>query len=167
MDVEEEGTGQNRLFVILAVSLLGLLVLGFLGIGGVFVIRQNLQEQETTGRATPTLMAILPNPTRTFTPVPPLTTNTPAPTPTNTPVLSSRSAIEGEEAAAGESGSAKAATPTPKPSPTRTAVAVAAAAGSSSTVVPETGLGGLEIGLLALGLVIVLFIARRWRTSLE
>ena len=43
--MEDEHTGQSRLFVILAIALIGLLVLGLLGIGGVFVIRQNLQEQ--------------------------------------------------------------------------------------------------------------------------
>ena len=42
--MEEETRGPNRLFVILAVSLIGLLVLGLLGVGGVFVIRQNLHQ---------------------------------------------------------------------------------------------------------------------------
>ena len=38
--MEEETTGgQNRLFVILAISLIGLLVFGLVGIGGVFIIR--------------------------------------------------------------------------------------------------------------------------------
>ena len=67
----EENTGQSRLFVILAIALIGLLVLGLLGIGGVFVIRQNLQEQAALTNPTPTLLLQLPNPTATFTPIKP------------------------------------------------------------------------------------------------
>ena len=66
--MEEETTGQNRLFVILAISLIGLLVLGLVGIGGVFIIRQNLDKQAVASRPTPTLVTILPNATPTFTP---------------------------------------------------------------------------------------------------
>jgi hypothetical protein len=97
--MEEETTGQSKLFIILAVALIGLLVLGLVGIGGVFIIRQNLQEQAALARPTPTLLIRLPNPTATFTPVKPAATNTPAPTPTNTPVLVPGS--EGEAAAVG------------------------------------------------------------------
>jgi hypothetical protein len=160
--VEEESTGQSRLFVILAVSLIGLLVLGLLGVGGVFIIRQNLQEQADASRPTATLNIVLPNPTATFTPLPPLSTNTPAPTPTNTPVVAAGS-TGGEEAAssgAGEQGAA----PTVKPSPTRTPVSGATTAGTTE-VVPETGLGGLEAILIAGGLTIVLLVARRLRTA--
>jgi hypothetical protein len=32
--------------------------------------------------------------------------------------------------------------------------------------VPETGFGGLEVVLIAIGLAVVLFIARRWRMSM-
>ncbi len=74
----EEESGQNRLFVILAVSLIGLLVLGLLGVGGVFIIRQNLEEQAIASQPTPTLMAILPNPTATLLPTTPTPTNTPS-----------------------------------------------------------------------------------------
>jgi hypothetical protein len=160
--MEEETTGQSRLFVILAVSLIGLLVLGLVGIGGVFIIRQNLEKQAVASRPTPTLMAILPNATATPTPASVKPTNTPLPTPTNTPVVSAKSA-SGEEAAS--SGSAQNnATPTRKPSPTRTPVAGAAQAGVTN-VVPETGIGGLEAILIAVGLTAVLFVARRLRTS--
>ncbi len=165
MEEEEKSTGQNRLFVILAISLIGLLVLGLLGVGGVFIIRQNLQEQAAASRATPTLITILPNATPTFTPIRPLSTNTPAPTPTNTAVLAPRNA-SGEEAASSSAEEAAQAnsTPTPKPSPTRTPVPGASAA-SATNVVPETGIGGLEAVLIALALTGVLFVARRLRTS--
>jgi hypothetical protein len=159
--MEEETTGQNRLFVILAISLVGLLVLGLVGIGGVFIIRQNLEQQAAASRPTPTLVAVLPNATSTFTPVAPKPTNTPMPTPTNTPVLSPQSSIG--EGAATNRGSAQG-SPTPKPSPTRTPVSGAAGAGTTN-VVPETGIGGLEAVLIAVGLTAVLFIVRRLRTS--
>ena len=91
--MEEESTRQSRLFVILAIALIGLLVLGLLGIGGVFVIRQNLEEQAALSRPTPTLMIMLPEPSPTFTPVKAAATSTPAPTPTNTPDPSSVSLL--------------------------------------------------------------------------
>ncbi|MBN1993274.1 MAG: hypothetical protein JW953_11290 [Anaerolineae bacterium] len=154
----EEGGGPNRLFLILAISLVGLLVLGLLGVGGVFVIRQNLQGQEVASRPTPTLIIRLPNPTATPTPLRMNPTDTPAPTPTNTPVISPGS---GEEAAVG-GGQAKN-TPAPQPSPTRTPLPAAETA--STTVVPETGAGGLELVLAAAGLIAVFFIARRLRMA--
>ena len=154
--MEEEGSGANRLFVILAVSLIGLLVLGLLGVGGVFVIRQNMAKQESVGRPTPTLIIRLPNPTASPTPVT-IATNTPAPTPTNTPVVDPNA--KGEEAAV-SSGQAN---PTANPSPTRTPVPQAEEAGV--TVVPETGLGGLEIVLISVGLIGVFFVARRLRMA--
>lgn len=158
--MEEETTGQNRLFVILAISLIGLLVLGLVGIGGVFIIRQNLEQQTVASRPTPTLVSILPNATATFTPASPQATNTPMPTPTNTPVVSGEEGATGGETA----GAPREATATSKPWPTRTPVGGAAEAGVTN-VVPETGIGGLEAVLIAVGLTAVLFIARRLRTS--
>lgn len=159
---EEQGAGQNKLFVILSIALIGLLVLGLLGVGGVFIIRQNLEKQEAASRATPTLLAVLPNPTATSLPPTPAPTTTMGPTPTNTPVLSP-SDIGGEEAASGR-GAQDSGTSTRQPTPTRTPVAGAAVAGTRE-VVPETGLGGAEAVLIALGLTAVLFIARRLRLS--
>lgn len=153
---EEEGRGTNRLFMILAISLVGLLVLGLLGVGGVFVIRQNLQQQTVASRPTPTLIIRLPNPTATSARVNIPPTNTPAPTPTNTPVINPSS---GQEAAIG--GQTQKQAPTPKPAPTKRAAAAAQPAGTA--VVPETGVGGLEIVLAAVGLIAVFFIARRLR----
>jgi len=163
--VEEEGIQQSRLFVILAIALVGLLVLGLLGIGGVFVIRQNLQEQAALSRPTPTLMIRLPEPSATFTPVKPAATNTPAPTPTNTPVVGEDgSKPSGAPAAVGGGGSGEAQGISGLPLPDTNGVPGAGAAGVPNTV-PDTGLGGIEAVLIALGLAGVLFVARRMRMS--
>ncbi len=163
--MEEESTHQSRLFVILAIALIGLLVLGLLGIGGVFVIRQNLQEQAALVQPTPTLMIRLPNPTATFTPVKPAATNTPAPTPTNTPVVGPGGAAAPGEAAAVGSNSGGGVPGLPLPNKPPAGGASTAGDAERPQNVPETGLGGLEIVLIALGLVIVLFVARRWRMA--
>jgi hypothetical protein len=159
--MEEEGRGPSRLFVILAVSLIGLLVLGLLGVGGVFVIRQNMQEQTVASRPTPTLIVRLPQPTTTSTRVVIPPTKTPGPTPTSTPVVNPN--VKGEEAAVGNGQGQDSNTPGPQPTPTRTPVPKAEEAGV--TVVPETGVGGLEIVLIAVGLIAVFFIARRLRMA--
>ncbi len=163
---EEEEGGQSRLFTILAIALVGLLVLGLLGIGGVFIIRQNVREQTEASQPTPTLMARLPNPSATFTPAAPRVTQTPLPTPTNTPVVAPGSKLVQEAASSKqtEGGAGQQADPTKAPTPTRTPVAGAAPAGSQ--VVPETGIGGLGAALLAAGLAGVFFAARRLRMSL-
>lgn len=169
--MEEEHTGHSRLFAILAISLIGLLVLGLLGIGGVFVIRQNLQEQAVLSQPTPTLVIKLPNPTATFTPIKLAATNTPQPTPTNTPVLAASNA-SGEEAAVSSTdgdapGSSQPAQDNPlsQAIPKAPPVAGAAEAGLPEEV-PETGLGALEAVLIAAGLVVVLFVTRRMRMAL-
>jgi hypothetical protein len=165
MIVEEENTRQSRLFVILAIALIGLLVLGLLGIGGVFVIRQNLQEQAARSRVVPTLSLSLPEPSPTFTPIKPVPTNTPAPTPTNTPVVASNNNPAAEQAAVGNgnSGGQPAQDVTlPKPGTRTPGGAPAATPGA----VPQTGLGALEAVLIAVGLIGVLVVARRLRMSL-
>lgn len=162
---EEEGGHQNRLFVILAVALIGLLVLGLVGIGGVFIVRQNMREQAAAAWPTPTLLVRLPNPSATFTPTS-LPTNTPAPTPTNTPVVAQGSGM-GQEAASRKEGDSQAATAEPteaRPTPTRTPVAGAAPTGA--TMVPETGIGGMAAALIGVGLAGVFFVARRLRATL-
>jgi len=162
--MEEETTGgQNRLFMILAVSLIGLLVLGLVGIGGVFIIRQNLEQQTLASQPTPTKVLVLPNATSTPTLVAEkASANTPMPTPTNTPVVAAGSG--GEEAAANKGSEL---TPTPKPWPTRTPVpgATEAGVGETAEVVPETGIGGLTAVLIALTLTVVLLVTRRLRTA--
>ena len=170
--MEEESTRQSRLFVILAIALIGLLVLGLLGIGGVFVIRQNMQEQAALSRPTPTLMIKLPDPSPTFTPVKSAATSTPAPTPTNTPVVGAegKKPAAGELAAAGSTGvnnndQGEGAIGLPLPEKTTADGGGAAAAAETPETVPETGLGGLEIILIAVGLVLVLLVTRRMRST--
>jgi cytoskeletal protein RodZ len=174
---EEETTGQSRLFVILSIALIGLLVLGLLGIGGVFVIRQNMEEQALASRPSPTALIRLPEASPTSLPTRSVVaTNTPAPTPTSTPVVAAGGG--GEEAAssqnpvigtgenaegAGGDNQAAANTPAPNPSPTRTPAPSAETAGA--TEVPNTGLGALESVGLALGLIFVFFVARRLRLN--
>ena len=160
--MDDEQVGQSRLFVILAIALIGLLVLGLLGIGGVFVIRQNLQEQSTVSQPRPTPIIRLPEPTPTPVPVKPAVTNTPAPTPTNTPVVEPGS-VSGEGAAVGNienndsSGGQGGFLPKPPVN------------GADQTKlpdqVPETGLGAIEAVLIAVGLIGVVFIARRMRLA--
>jgi hypothetical protein len=160
---EEEGTGQNRLFVTLAVALIGLLVLGLLGVGAVFIIRQNLNEQTVAVQPSPTLLIKLPNPTATFTPAPKIPTNTPMPTPTNTPVLIPGKA---EEAAAAGKKEQQEQQPVLTLKATNTPVPKAGPAATQQQI-PQTGFGGLEIALIAVGLAAVLFIARRLRTTIR
>lgn len=169
--MEEETTGQSKLFVILAVALIGLLVLGLLGIGGVFVIRQNLREQAALALPTPTLVINLPKPTPAATAAAARPTNTPVmPTPTNTPVVEPGS--DGEKAAAVSSGDKKEigtdAVDITLPKP---ANAKAPANGSSSATtpneVPNTGLGAMEAVLIAVSFITVLFVARRMRMKIS
>ena len=161
--MDEEQVGQSRLFVILAIALIGLLVLGLLGIGGVFVIRQNLQEQSTASQPRPTPIIRLPEPTPTPVPIKAPATNTPAPTPTNTPVVEPGS-VSGEEAAVGNIDNNN--TPPggqggflPKPPVNGGDPA------KLPNQVPETGLGAAEAILIAIGLIGVVFIARRMRMA--
>ncbi len=162
--MEEEHTGQSRLFVILAIALIGLLVVGLLGIGGVFVIRQNLKEQAAVTAATPTVIIKLPQPSVTSSPPTQAAAVNP-PTPTSTPVLvvgdsGQQEASVGSIGSDNEPGEAQdMSLPLPN-----TPVAGASEAGLPDQV-PETGLGALEAILIAVGFVMVLFVARRMRLS--
>lgn len=158
---EEEGTGQNRLFVTLAVALIGLLVLGLLGVGAVFIIRQNMDQQTVALQPSPTLLIKLPNPTATSTPLPKAPTNTPMATPTNTPVVAPGSAQEA--AAGGTKPQAQSTLPALNPAATK---AVPTPAPAKNAAMPNTGFGGFEAVLVAFGLVGVLFIVRRLRMAL-
>ncbi|MDM8528498.1 hypothetical protein QUF58_09845 [Anaerolineales bacterium HSG24] len=194
--MEAENSGQSKLFVILVVSLVGLLVLGLVGIGGVFVLRQNMA-QIIAAHPTSTLIiklppAITPTPRVEYEP-----TNTPEPTSTNTPVIQSGNNVapaaagslsdeadsqvteaDGSETAnaGGGGGDVDAeAEPTPKPSPTSvekdsssqtTTEDSGGAEVTTAGTVPDTGLNAFQSIMLALGLVTVLLVARRLRTSL-
>jgi hypothetical protein len=162
--MDEETTGQSRLFVILAIALIGLLVLGLLGIGGVFVIRQNLQEQAALSiTSTPTLAIKLPVPTATSVPATKVSSaTTAAPTPTNTPVVADAAeAAVGSVDDSGEGGGLPPGGFIPKPTPQ------GATDSNLPAEVPDTGLGALEAILIAVGLIGVLLIARRMRTSAQ
>lgn len=157
--MRKDDIGQSRLFVILAIALVGLLILGLLGIGGVFVIRQNLQGQASLSEPTPTLVIRLPNPTATPVPVSAQPTNTPAPTPTNTPVVEPGEG--GSEAAVGrvdDTGDGSQGPLLPVPSPRASEDQA-----NLPEQVPETGLGALEAVAIAIAFGTVLFVARRMR----
>lgn len=167
-----EGGGSNSLFIIVAVGLAGLIVLGLIAIGGVLYIRsQNaaLQIAQITPEATPTIdlaniddtptPATTATPTSTQTSSPLVPADTPTPTATSTPVVQPTNT---RVVADGETGSD--ATPTA----TRTPIPVGTPAGNQPTPaeVPNTGAGGLELGLIGAGLLAVLFISRRLRQTI-
>ncbi|MCB0193747.1 MAG: hypothetical protein KDJ65_17495 [Anaerolineae bacterium] len=170
--MEEETTGQSKLFVILAVALIGLLVLGLLGIGGVFVIRQNLREQAALAQPTATLVINLPKPTPIATAAAVNPTNTPVmPTPTNTPVVAAGSAAADEAAAVTTGGDEEveesetegAAISLPRPSTSNSSTSGAASEAATPSEVPNTGLGAVEAVLVGLSFITVLIVARRMR----
>jgi hypothetical protein len=151
--------GGNRLFIILAIGLAGLIVLGLVAIGGVLILR-NIRTQQSLAQATPptpTLAIVeeLPTSTSTHTPVPPPPTDTPTVTPTNTPVVLPTDTPTQEEAATGTASA-------PTPTETNTPVPVGTPAGDGGEV-PDTGVGGFGLALIAVGLVGVLAISRRLR----
>src|SRR5512137_1088015 len=89
-EIAPAGGGPNRLFVVIALGLVGLLLLGLIAIGGVFLIPRLLG----SGPAAPTLRVAVTTPTRLVAAAAatdtPTSTDTPAPTSTsviNTPVL--------------------------------------------------------------------------------
>jgi hypothetical protein len=181
--MEEETTGQSKLFVIMAVALIGLLVLGLVGIGGVFVIRQNMREQQLAAqRVAPTVVINLPQPTAAFAPAAPTPTNTRA-LPTATPTAVTAPGSNGEQAsisqadgnakpgeaedAAGQketvgetdqNGANGVMLPLPHNKP-------GASAATTPSEVPNTGLGAMDAVLMALAFIAVLAMARWMRLA--
>lgn len=158
-DSVENESGGNRLFIILAVGLAGLIVLGLLAIGGVLVLRniqgeQRVAQEVVPAAATPTLAIVAELPTKvpTNTPVPTVAPVEPTITPTNTPVVLPTNTPSEEEIAAATEAEA-----TDTPVPVGTPV--------SNDEVPNTGFGGFEFALMALALVAVLFVSRRARQT--
>lgn len=151
----------NKLFVMIAIFLVGMLVLGLFAIGGVVIFGTiNRQSARPTPTATLAVVKLPPTPTITSTPTAtPSPTATSLPTPTNTPVVQATATPSLIESAPEVSGQAEA----PIPAPTWTPALEASVAAEEST--PDTGIGGIEMILIAVGLVGVLFIARRLRTS--
>jgi nitrate reductase NapE component len=140
----------NRLFIVLAVGLVGLLVLGVIGIGG-FVLLQNVMRPA----AAPTVRAAaVTTPTRVPLSPTPAATATPAPTEAATPTLVLTGGAGG--------------TPTPLGTPgTVTPTSTGGVTGTPGTgQLPKSGLG--EDLLVLVGgvvLVLIVFAARRARTS--
>jgi len=133
---EWEGLGQNRIFTIIALGLVGLLILGLLGIGGlIFITRLRVP-------ATPTVVAEI-TPTATPTKAPTITpTKVPTATPTRTP------------------------TPVPAATPTRVATPSPTPLVTPTPTeegVPETGWGPLEAALVGSFLAIMIVVSRRLR----
>ena len=128
------GFGQNRVFTMIALGLVGLLILGLLGIGGLIFFTR------LRGPATPTVVAQL-TPTATPTKAP-TATPTKAPTATSTKVPT--------------------ATPAPVVSPSPTPV-VTPTPTPTEEGVPETGWGPLEGALVGSFLAILILVSRRLR----
>jgi hypothetical protein len=146
-------TGNNRLFVLIALFLVGLLVLGLLAIGGVVIVG-NLNRAQRAARPTPTSTLAIAQVTPTFTSTAtPTATNTSQPTVTPTKVVQDTPTLTGDETA----------TPTPTQMPTPSPAPGATPAGEETT--PDTGIGGLGALLAAVGLTGILFITRRLRAA--
>ncbi len=141
--------GQNRLFIIIALGLVGLLMLGLLGIGGWALIIRPKQQARVAAIQSPTVVVAAATETPTATPTPTATmtpTNTPAPLATNTPVVPTATATQVGGATA---------TPTRTPTPTP--------GGEGST--PDTGIGGAMAAVGAVLLAGLLLAARRLRLA--
>ncbi|MEM7028370.1 MAG: hypothetical protein AAF629_02170 [Chloroflexota bacterium] len=174
--------GGSRLFLILAIGLAGLIILGLFAVGGLLFIRRARTAQVAI-TATPTLIPFDPGenePTPTTTPTVAPPTATPLViAPTNTKVVQGDPASggngngvpAGSDNGGGSNGSngnnngGNAGGDSPPAAATRAPTAVSTAAPAPATEVPNTGFGGLELGLIALGLVGVLLITRRMRQA--
>jgi len=148
------GSGPNRLFIVLAVGLVGLLVLGVVVIGGIFAIQQ--MAKPAAGVPTTTRVAIvLTTPTRAA-----LVVLTPTTSFTDTPPLPTLVIQPASGATTPVSGGAL--TPT-----TAVTGTVTPGTGTPGSGMPPTGVGE-DLLLLAGGVVLVFVIiaARRARTTM-
>ncbi len=132
-----EGFGQNRIFTMIALGLVGLLILGLLGIGGLIVFTR------LRAPATPTVVAEL-TPTATPAKAPTATpTKAPTATPTRTPTSIP--------------------TPTPTKAVTPSPTPVVTPTPTPKEGVPVTGWGPLEGALVGSFLAILILLSRRLR----
>ena len=139
----------NRLFIIIAIGLVGVLVLGLLGIGGYAIFSryrrgaEQIAAAQTAAAATAEAQATAEAPTE-----PPVPTFTPMPTPTvaatNTPVVPPGTPEETR----------------PAPTPVRTATPRPAEGET-----PSAGFGGIGAILAGLALAIVLVVVRKVRLA--
>jgi hypothetical protein len=103
---------QNRLFLIVALALIGLICIGLMGLGAVIFLSRNNQAQDSVAQPLPTFTSLPPTITPTDTPSA-TATNTPLPTPTGTPVVQ-----RGDQQPASAPGEAQAGDTTPEPEAT-------------------------------------------------
>jgi hypothetical protein len=134
------------------------------------VFFRNLRQSQELAQITPTVPEevvideVIPTATFTLTPLPPTPTDTPTIAATNTKVVQENGTVgNGDQNGTGDSGEAEA-TATPGPAATDTPVPVATPANGIEEV-PETGFGGFEAGLIAIGLIAVLAVSRRLRRA--
>ena len=142
------GGGPNRMFLVIALGLVGLLVLGVIAIGGIFLFNQISKPA-----IAPTAIRVaITTPTRALPTAPAIATDTPAPTGTATLVVQPVAPAGGTTPAAGVSATST--------------VTATVGAGTPGSQLPGTGLGE-DLLLLAAGvvLVLVIFVARRARVS--
>lgn len=155
-EVAPAGGGPNRLFIVLALGLVGLLIIGVVALGGIFAIQQ-MTKPAVVPTATRVSIAIT-TPTR-----PPLPTATSAPT--NTPLPPTPTRVV--QAAGGDVTPASGGAGTPTVGATVTVTGtVRAGTGTPAAGMPDTGIGE-NLLLLAGGLVLVfvIFAARRARSG--
>lgn len=138
-EIAPAGGGPNRLFIVLAIGLAALLVIGLIGLGGFFVVQNAFRPA-----VAPTVRVAQVSPTRPAAATEPTVAPTLAATPTL--VLSGGGAVPIAQTGA---------TSTPAPTPT-----------SSTGELPQSGLGE-NLLLLAGGvvLVMIIFVTRRARTA--
>lgn len=169
---DEESSGRQFLYILGGLG--GLLLCTALAFAGLFYVTRSNQAAQNNANAT----VIAYNLTVTYEwamasrpPDTPAPTNTPAPTdtpkpPPPTPVVVTPTAsptatdTPGPATPAPSATSTRKASPTVKATATRKPITTASASGLA-----DTGIGGMELIVLAAGLVVVLFIARRLRTS--
>ena len=152
-EVAPAGGGPNKLFIVLALGLVGLLLIGIVALGGIFAIQQ-MTKPAVVPTATRVSIAIT-TPTRPLLPTP-----TAAPTGTPAPPTATRVVIQ---PAGGDTTPASGGVVTATVTVTRT---VAPGTGTPTGGMPDTGIGE-NLLLLASGIVLVLviFAARRARAG--
>ena len=150
--------GQNRLFIIIAIGLVGLLVLGLMGIGGYVIFSRAKRGAEqvavakTAAAATADAQATAEAPTEppvpTFTSMPP--TDTPTVAPTNTSVVPLLTeTLEGM----------------PEETPPAPTSVLAATSTPAEGETPSAGFGGVGAILAGLALAVVFVVARKVRLA--
>jgi len=144
-EIAPAGGGPNRLFVVIALGLVGLLLLGLIAVGGVFLIPRFLGTS-----APPTLRVAVTTPTRGVVVAAVTTAPTDTPIPSSTAVINTPVLVVGSPAATSTG--------------TITATATITGTPGAGGTLPQSGMGE-DLLLLVGGIVLVLIIiaARRAR----